>query len=117
MLALATTTISVLGGSTTDEFGDEVDANTVEQSGIPAQLIEETSITGTSRVVMDPVTGTPKTVRSFICRVTPTLNGSITLAKRIQDDADGAIYAIRNITVPKRAGYSSDMAMNLQEIT
>lgn len=41
MYAHPTTTVSVLRGSTTDDFGDAVAADTVAASGIPASILEQ----------------------------------------------------------------------------
>lgn len=64
MLVRATTKISVLRGTTTNAFGDEVDNFTVAASGIPASLIEQT------RQMFTRESTEPRVVRYTVGRVT-----------------------------------------------
>lgn len=90
MTALATTRVSVLRGTTTDVFGDEIDASTVRASGIPASLIEA------SRQAQQPVTGTPRIIRSHVCRVPPGTD--VTEDDRIRDDMTSEVYIVVSVT-------------------
>ena len=93
MIALATTRVSVLRGNTTDSFGDEADTTAVHASGIPASLIEST------RQTFEPVTGTPRIVRTHIARVPQTTD--VTEDDRIKDEATAEIYIV--VSVSKNA--------------
>lgn len=87
---LATTTVSILGGTSTDTFGDEADGTTVLASAIPASLIEAT------RTAMEPVTGTPRIVRTHVCRLPP--GTAVDETKRIKDEQTSEIYIVVAVT-------------------
>lgn len=87
---LATTTVSVLGGTSTDAFGDETDGTTVLASGIPASLIEST------RTAMEPVTGIPRIIRTHVCRLPP--GTAVDETKRIKDEQTAEIYIVVAVT-------------------
>lgn len=87
---LATTTISVLGGSSTDEFGDETDGTTVLAASVPASLVEST------RTAMEPVTGTPRIIRTHICRLPP--GTAVDETNRIRDEITGETYIVVSAT-------------------
>lgn len=87
---LATTRVSVLGGTSTDAFGDQTDGTTVLASAIPASLIEST------RTAMEPVTGTPRIIRTHVCRMPPGID--IDETKRIKDETTGEIYIVVAVT-------------------
>lgn len=90
-MILATTTVSVLGGTNEDEFGDETDGTTVEASGIPVSLIES------SKQTFEPVSGTPRIVRTHICRIQPGLipaGVAIDETTRLRDDVTREVYIV-----------------------
>jgi hypothetical protein len=87
---IATTRVSVLGGASTDAFGDETDGTTVLASAIPASLIEST------RTAMEPVTGTPRIIRTHICRLPPST--AVDETKRIKDEQTNEIYIVVSVT-------------------
>lgn len=87
---LATTTVSVLGGSSTDAFGDDTDGTTVLASGIPVSLTEST------RTAMEPVTQTPRIIRTHVCRLPPDTDVDET--NRIKDETTNEIYIVVAVT-------------------
>ncbi|ARX81525.1 hypothetical protein SMD44_00923 [Streptomyces alboflavus] len=87
---VATTTVSVLGDTTEDEFGDETDGTTVLAADIPAALVEAT------RTAMEPVTGTPRIVRTHVCRLPP--GTAVDESHRIKDEVTGEIYIVVAVT-------------------
>jgi hypothetical protein len=87
---LATTTVSILGGTSTNEFGDETDGTTVLASGVPASLIEST------RTAMEPSTGTPRIIRTHICRLPP--GTAVDETRRIKDEQTSEIYIVVSVT-------------------
>ncbi|MFE9391705.1 hypothetical protein [Streptomyces sp. NPDC006784] len=90
-MILATTTISVLGGTNTDEFGDETDGTTVLASRIPASLIEATKQT------YEPVSGTPRIIRTHAARLQPALipdGVTVDETVRLRDDQTGETYIV-----------------------
>lgn len=90
MIALATTSVSILRGTTTDAFGDEADMTTVLKSGIPASLIES------ARTAMEPVSGTPRIIRTHVCRLPPSTD--VTENDRIKDEKTNEIYIVVAVT-------------------
>lgn len=86
-----TTTVSILGGTSEDIYGDLVDNATVLSSGIPAAIMERRE-----RIFL-PNTLEPRTVHYYTCRL---LYGTSISAEdnQIKDEQTGAIYAIENIT-------------------
>jgi hypothetical protein len=108
MLAPATTTMSVIRGTTTDEFGDVIDDNSVAvSSGNPVQLTE------IARNVFDQVTGTPKIVRTITALAGSNLD--VVQTDRLRDEKTGAIYAINDITAAQRIGYTPDLRLDLEK--
>ncbi|MCX5338356.1 hypothetical protein [Streptomyces sp. NBC_00140] len=87
---LATTTVSILRGTTEDEFGDETDTATTLAVGIPASLIEAT------RTAMEPVSGTPRIIRTHVCRLPPAVD--VTENDRIKDEQTNEIYIVVAVT-------------------
>lgn len=87
---LATTKVSILGGSGADAFGDETDGTTVLASAVPASLIEST------RTAQELVTGTPRIIRTHICRLPP--GTTVDETKRIKDESTGEIYIVVAVT-------------------
>ncbi|MCX5365943.1 hypothetical protein OG864_45415 [Streptomyces sp. NBC_00124] len=87
---LATTTVSILRGTTEDEFGDEADTATTLAVGIPASLIEAT------RTAMEPVSGTPRIIRTHVCRLPPAVD--VTENDRIKDEQTNEIYIVVAVT-------------------
>jgi hypothetical protein len=90
VLARATTTVSVLGGSGEDEFGDETDAAMVLASKVPASLIEST------RTASEPVSGIKRIVRTHICRLPP--GTAVDETNRIKDEQTNEIYIVVAVT-------------------
>lgn len=89
-MIVATTTVSILGGSVTDDFGDEKDTDTVLAAGIPASLMES------SRQAQEPVTGTPRIIRTHVCRLSPAVE--VTEDNRIKDEQTSEIYIVVSAT-------------------
>lgn len=94
-MILATTTVTVFGGSGTDEFGDETDGTDVLAEVVPASLIEA------GRMAREPVTGTPRIVRTHLLRIQPGLLPAgvvVDESKRIKDEVTGEIYIVVSAT-------------------
>lgn len=107
----ATTRASLLRGSSTDEYGDEVDVNdpVVGWTTFPASLIEG------SRNVQDPSSGTWSVVAITTARVPVKL--PVQDGDRLRDLRSGITYAIDDFSaVPHGvAGYAT-RKMTLRQI-
>lgn len=89
---VANTTISVLRGTTTDAFGDTIDADEAVATCIPVFLAE------TGRTVQDPSMQTPRTIREVTAQV-PGWAGVLN-TDRILDERSGDIYIVLSVTQP-----------------
>lgn len=87
---ISTTTVSILGGTSTDAFGDDTDGTTVLASSIPASLIEST------RTAMEPVTGTPRIIRTHVCRLPP--DTAVDETVRVKDEQTNETYIVVAVT-------------------
>lgn len=109
MLARATTTLSVLRGTSTDGYGDEVDTDTIVATGIPASLVEQTRRV-TSRD--DP---TPRIVRYAVGRV--TAGTDITDQDRLRDERTGDTYIVDAVSSMNSAAIAADLRLDLRRTT
>lgn len=90
--------------------GDEIDSTTPLYTDIPASLVER------SKVVLDPATQTPRTVRDIVC-VIPSWTDVVN-TDRIQDETSGYVYAIEDVTYPPTLmGAPVDEVLTLRRVT
>lgn len=106
MISMATTRVSVLRGTTTDAFGDVQDAATVHTSGIQASLTEA------SRQTYEPVTGTPRIVRTHVARVPSTTD--VTENDRIKDETTSEIYIVVSVTKNSNPALTQPLRLDLK---
>jgi hypothetical protein len=106
---IATTTVSVLRGVTTDSFGDPVDADTVVASGVPASLLEVRSN------ARRPVEGRTDNVRGYNLRI----RANVTLQRddRVRDEKTGATYAIDEVVTPVNPVGHAAIRVVLRKVT
>lgn len=109
MRATATTTMTVLRGTTTDGFGDEVDLDTPVYTGLPFSLIEQ------SRRVSDPATGTPRIVRVVYGRT--NAGTDLLTADRLRDERTGSVYVINAVTQQAGVGGTPDLRIDMERVT
>jgi hypothetical protein len=90
----ANTTVTIMSGTGTNRFGDEVDIDAVQAEGVPASIIE-TPGGSKSR----PVDGRTDQVNSFTLRI----KAGIDLAKysRVRDERTGEVFTIDTIITPR----------------
>lgn len=106
----ANTTASVMRGTTENQFGDEIDANTPYISGLPVTLIE------TGKTVQDPSSATPRTIRQVYCNV-PEWAGILN-TDRLMDERTGDVYIIISVTKPPTIiGAPVDTILGLKRIS
>ena len=109
MLAVATTTLTVLRGTTTDAYGDEQDADTVVATGIRASLTEQ------SRRVTTRDDPTPRIVRYAVGRV--TAGTDITDQDRVRDERTGAVYIVEAVSSMANPAVAADIRLDLRRTT
>lgn len=91
-MAIANTTVTVLGGTSTNAFGDTIPAGNVLLSGVPAFIGE------TNRKVQDPSSPTPRTIRQITGQV-PRWAG-VNNTRQLVDERTGDTYQVMSVTDP-----------------
>jgi hypothetical protein len=109
MLALATTTVTVYRGTSTDAYGDEQDTDTPVHTGIPASIVEQ------SRRVTTRDDPTPRIVRYAVGRV--TAGTDITDQDRLRDERTGAVYIVDAVSQMTSAAVAADVRLDLRRTT
>jgi hypothetical protein len=108
MLTIPTTTVTVLGGIESSDYGDEIDQTTELASGVPASIIEGRDVVATES---DPAA---RVIYYYVGRVP---HGTDTTGwQRIQDDRSGMIYVIDNITSPTNPAVPMDVRLDLRRV-
>jgi hypothetical protein len=108
-VAVATTTLAILRGTTTDAYGDEQDTDTAVATGIPASLTEQTRRVTTRD---DP---TPRIVRYAVARV--RAGTDVTDQDRVKDERTGAIYAVDAVSSMANPALAADLRLDLRRTT
>lgn len=105
----ATTTATILRGTTTNGYGDEQDNDTVAASGIPCSIIEQT------RFTQDKSTDTPRVVRYVTGRM---YHGTdVRAGDRIRNERDSVVYIVDSVTSPEHAAIQPDIRLELRRVT
>jgi hypothetical protein len=108
-IAIATTTIAILRGTTTDVWGDEADTDTVVSTGIPASLTEQ------SRRVTTRDDPTPRIVRYAVARV--AADTDVTDQDRVRDERTGQVYSIDAVSSMANPAAVADIRLDLRRTT
>ena len=108
MYARATTTISILRGTGTDEWGDAVDNDTVVATGVRAAIAEQ------KIYAQGEVTTQPRNLRYARMRVT---NGTdIQVNDRIKDERLNQTWTITNISPLQNPTVKQDLRVDLMYV-
>lgn len=104
------TTVTILGGTTTNSAGDIIDAGTPIKTGISACLVE------TSKTVYDPATQMPRTIRSSTLWLSPET--SVSTDDQIQDESTGHVFMIIGIVqAPTILPIAAPIMLDLKRVT
>jgi Mg-chelatase subunit ChlD len=109
VLAVATTRLTVLRGTTTDAYGDEQDTDTAVATSIPASLTEQ------SRRVTTRDDPTPRIVRYAVARV--TAGTDIRDQDRVRDERTGAVYIVDAVSSMANPAAAADLRLDLRRTT
>ena len=109
MYALATTKITILRGTTTDDVGDIVDTGEVYKTGIIAALIEK------GHQTWDAATQQRRTVRTI--HLTLPSGTDIRSTDQVRDEETGLVYAVVDVTQPGAVGIVPDLDVELRRVT
>lgn len=104
MIATPTTTVTILRGQTTDDYGDTVDLPTPVAAGIPASIIERT------QKVHGPKDSEDRIVRIFKLRVP---RGTGLLKDDRVRDAAGQVYIVDNVYQQSNPFWPQDQSADL----
>ncbi len=105
MLGLTTGRYSVLRGSAVNDYGDEIDGDTVASSGILGSVIERT------KQVFNPDDGRVATIRYLTGRFDN--RADIVDGDRIKDEKTGEIFVVQSLSRPVNAVVKSDIVADL----
>lgn len=109
MSFMATTTVTVLRGTTTDRFDDEQDTDTIVATGVRASLLEK-PVTGTR-----PASGRKDTPRGYTLRVWKSVD--IRQDDRVLDETTGLTYAVTTLAPSRNAVGLGSTRADLQRVT
>lgn len=105
MIALASTTVAVLRGSTTSAYGDEQDADTSVATGVPLGL------TPASQASTRSADARPQEVEFFRGRA--PAGTDIRVGDRLQDERSSAIYLVTGSHQAANPILAQDLALDL----
>lgn len=108
MYGLANCSISILRGTSTNQWGDTVDSGVIVNQHIPAFIVVR------SRQVFDPSTQTPRTVQTIVGAVASTVDVRDT--DQILDETHSVTYAVESVTQPLAAGITPDQELELRRV-
>lgn len=106
MIARATTTVTIYRGQSTDEWGDDIDQNTIVATGVIASLLEQ------SQYFRAEITTQPRNFRYARLRLDSTTD--IQPNDRIQDERTGWFWTIRNLSEYQNPVRQQDIRADLQ---
>ncbi len=111
MIATPTDYVDVLGGTTTNAYGDEIDADTVVPGleNLPASIIEQ------RQRPHQPKDSEDRIVRYFKGRMQRGL--PIVKGNRLRSRTTGAIYVVENLYQQSNPFWSQDLSFDLSLTT
>ena len=110
MYALASTTVSILRGTTTNQWGDQVDdpnASAVA-TGVPVD------ITVINTNAFDPTSQQIRTIRTISGAIQSDTD--IKETDRLRDDATGVVYIVESVTQRMDPGFVGDLELVLKQV-
>lgn len=109
MRAAANCTVSILRGTTTDTYGDEVDTLTAVQTGVVAWIFEQ------NRRVYLPAEAAYRIVRTYAGRVGAEVD--IRKDDRVKNEQTNAVYLVTDIADSGSAAHRPDIVLQLSRTT
>jgi hypothetical protein len=111
MYALASNIVSILRGTTTNDYGDVVDDPDnaeVVASGVTAQIVV------TNVRAYDPSSQQIRVIQTITGAVQSDVD--VVESDQIQDDHTGQIYQVESVTQPGGPGYVGDQELVLRRV-
>jgi hypothetical protein len=109
VIAIPTTTVTILGGNTSSDYGDVLDSDTPAGAGIPASIIEGRQVVSTES---DPQA---RVIRYYTGRL--PAGTAVDDSQRIRDERTGDLYSIDNVTRPANPIIPQDVRLDLRRVT
>lgn len=106
---VASTTVTVLRGTATDAYGDEVDVDTDVARRLPAVVTEQRQRT------RQPSEGRGGTTETFTIRLRPTAD--VVEGDRLRDDRTDAVYQVREVSNPGSAVGFADVRVTAVRVS
>lgn len=109
MLFHPTTTVDILRGSTTDQFGDEVPSDTAVATGVPAVVTE------TGRRTSTAATAQPRVVRPHLIRLPGYAD--VQVGDRVKDLGDELVYWVDAVSGSRSFAGAVDLRIEARRVT
>lgn len=109
MIATPTTTVTILGGTSTSPYGDEEDGTTEIAANVPCAIAE-----GVMRVATesDPQA---RAIRYFTGRLPH--GTAVAGNQRLRDERTGDVYMIDSVMTPTNHALPMDVRVDLRRVT
>lgn len=108
MIATPTTTVTILGGNTSSDYGDVLDSDEPAGAGIPASIIEGRQVVATESDAQARV------IRYYTGRLP---HGTVvTGSNRLRDEKTLRTYVIDNVTTPENPIIPQDVRLDLRRV-
>ena len=108
MRAAASCKISILRGTETSTYDDEVDSTAVVYSDVPCSIIEQT------RRTYLPAENAFRVIRSYACRVGSGTD--IRKGDRIRNQRNGRVYIVTDLAEPESSALQPDISFTASQI-
>lgn len=111
MYALASNLVSILRGTTTNQWGDQIDdPNAAEIAvGIPACI----EVTNTN--AFDPATQQIRTIRTISGSIQSDID--VRETDRLRDDTTGVVWIVEQVTQRGGPGFVGDLDLVLKQVS
>ena len=107
---IANCTVTVLRGTTSNQFGDTIDANTPVLTGVPAFIAE------TGKTTQDPSTPTPRVIRQVAGQI-GDFTGLLS-TDRLMRERDSQLFIVLDVTTPDSLlGAPVDLVLSLKRVS
>jgi hypothetical protein len=106
---LPTTHVSIMRGSTVNQWNDDTDTDTVIDSGLPAAVAEGVggSGGGQGQVTFLPSSGRGGVVEQYTIRLRPRTD--VEEGDRLLDERTGAVYRVESVFSPQAVVMAADV--------
>lgn len=111
MYALASTTVAIMRGTTTNAWGDVVDDDSV--TPVATGVLASLAITNTTR--NNPDSQDIRTLRTYSCAMQSDVD--VRETDRLLDERTGRIYVVESVTAPPGPALTADLDLVLSLVS